>query len=204
LSRVREWTAFGSNVVTIAVAAVAVWNRASPLWRDVLVVVALIGLWRVGVAGWRKASVVFERKRGGVPTVTLRAFTLPGANRWQLGTLPSGRNEMLLHGHWRVTNVSDQPVYVPGAYVERPRALGLVSVRVPGDNTYRMGSPIPPGGEPSDVMGVFFIRQALRKRGEAFKVDVVLLDHFGNPLRIPGVEFRPLQGQGPDDAPSQS
>lgn len=120
-------------------------------------------------------------------TVILVPVSLRNAFWWHMGSM-SGQPAMQIVGDLNVTNISKYNVYLMGARLRKPRAVGHVCVRVQGSNIYSSNSMIPQGAL-SDLRFDFFVQPPVCKEGSPFKADVAIIDQFGNEHWLKKVNF---------------
>lgn len=96
---------------------------------------------------------------------------------------------MQIVGDLNVTNISKHGVYVMGAKLRRPKAVGHALVRAQHSNLYDSKHIIPQNGI-SDLRFDFFVQPPVRTAGQPFRADVAILDQFGNEHLLKGLEFR--------------
>ena len=95
---------------------------------------------------------------------------------------------MQIVGDLNVTNISEYGVFVMGARLRKPKAVGHAMVRAQNGNLYSSTHMIPEGAV-SDLRFDFFVQPPVRKTGEKFRADVAIIDQFGNEHWVRGLEF---------------
>lgn len=107
---------------------------------------------------------------------------------WHMGSM-GDQPAMQIVGDLNVTNISKYGVYVMGAKLRKPKAVGHAFVRAQGSDMYDTKSIIPEGGV-TDLRFDFFVQPPVRNKGEPFTADVAIIDQFGNEHWLKGLEFR--------------
>ena len=95
---------------------------------------------------------------------------------------------MQIVGDLNVTNISKYGVFVMGAKLKKPKAIGHALVRAHDSNRYGTKHIIPQGGV-SDLRFDFFVQPPVLEKGQLFKADVAIIDQFGNEHWLKGLEF---------------
>lgn len=95
---------------------------------------------------------------------------------------------MQIVGDLNVTNISKCGVFVMGAKLRKPKAVGHALVRANESNMYSTKHIIPQGGV-SDLRFDFFVQPPVREKGQQFKADIAIIDQFGNEHWLKGLEF---------------
>ena len=104
---------------------------------------------------------------------------------------------MQVVAEWTVSNIYDRPVHLLSAYIERPRVLGLVDVRKVNENIYGRFRIHP--GHPTRAAAHFFVTPPVVKEGREFVATVVLVDTYGNRLKVPRLRFRFMGSSSPKE-----
>ncbi len=142
---------------------------------------------------WRWASSLFRRKPTvgviDVPskTMILIPVTRHNALWWHMGSM-GDQPAMQIVGDLNVTNISKYGVFVMGAKLRKPRAVGHALVRAHDSGTYSTKHIIPQGGV-SDLRFDFFVQPPVCEKGKPFKANVAIVDQFGNEHWLKGLEF---------------
>lgn len=142
--------------------------------------------WRWATALFRPAPLVgvidVPRK-----TVILIPISRQNALWWHMGSM-GDQPAMQIVGDLNVTNISKYGVYVMGARLRKPKAVGHVLVRAHDSNMYSTKHIIPQGGV-SDLRFDFFVQPPVCEKGKPFKADVAIIDQFGNEHWLKALEF---------------
>ncbi len=142
---------------------------------------------------WRWASSLFRPKPPvGVIDVPSKTMVLIPVSRenalwWHMCEM-GDQSMMQIVGDLNVTNISKYGVYIMGAKLRRPRAVGHVLVR-PQDGGMYSDTHIIPQGCISDLRFDFLVQPPVCDKGELFKADVAIIDQFGNEHWLKGLEF---------------
>lgn len=120
-------------------------------------------------------------------TMVLIAVARPNALWWHMGAI-GDQPAMQIVGDLNVTNISKYGVFVMGAKLRKPKAIGHALVRAHDSNMYSTKHIIPQGGV-SDLRFDFFVQPPVCKEGQRFKADVAIIDQFGNEHWLKGLEF---------------
>jgi hypothetical protein len=150
------------------------------------------------IFGWfgkarRWAASFFKPKLlVGLIDVPARTMVLIPASRsnalwWHMGSVGS-EPAMQIVGDLNVTNISKYGIFVMGAKLRKPKAVGHALVRAQNSNLYDSTDMIPEGAV-SELRFDFFVQPPVRKPGETFKADLAILDQFGNEHWLKGLEF---------------
>lgn len=89
---------------------------------------------------------------------------------------------------WRATNVTDSPVRIVRAYVEKPSAEGLIVLFRMSEGKTSGVHEIAPGST-AEVSVDFWIDPPTKKPGKPLRASVVLLDQLGNRHRTESLTF---------------
>jgi len=142
---------------------------------------------------WNWASSLFTSKGSSatleVPkkTMILLPMARPNALWWHMGSM--GKSPaMQIVGDLNVTNISKYDVFVMGAKLKRPKAIGHAVVSDPDGGPYSSYNPIPSGGI-GDLRFDFFVQPPVREKGQQFRADVAIIDQFGNEHWLKKLEF---------------
>jgi|GEM_PF-2945154 len=95
---------------------------------------------------------------------------------------------MQIVGDLNVTNISKYGVFVMGAKLRKPKAVGHALVRTHDSNMHSQKHIIPQGGV-SDLRFDFFVQPLVCEKGKPFNADVAIVDQFGNEHWLKGLEF---------------
>lgn len=171
-----------------------IWNLQTIGVAAALAVAILTIIGKVfGFFGWVK-SILSRSKRISsasidVPnkTIILVPIARPNALWWHMGSM-GDKPAMQIVGDLNVTNISAHGVFLMGARLRKPKAIGHVVVRASDSNLYSSNHVIPRGSV-SDLRFDFFVQPPTRKNGEVFKADVAIVDQFGNEHWLKKVEF---------------
>jgi len=150
------------------------------------------------VFGWfgkvyRWVSGVFKAKPSGgtinVPTKTLIVMPAVRGNVlwWHMGG-SNNQPAMQIVGDLTATNISQYGVYVMGAKLRKPKAIGHALVRAHESNTYSPGHVIPQRAV-TELRFDFFVQPPVCAAGKAFKGDVAIVDQFGNEHWLKNLTF---------------
>lgn len=141
---------------------------------------------------WRWAAGLFTRKpqQGTIvvpkETVRLVPGRGPRSSWWHMGSMDN-KPAMQLSAHFIVTNITHGDVLVVSARVRKPKTVGIVATRAHEENIYGQ-YPIP-AANVSELSLSFWIQPPVRKEGQPFTADLVVVDHFGNEHTVRRVEF---------------
>jgi hypothetical protein len=175
-----DWI-FGTRIV----ANVTAWLVASatlPMW----LVVVLVGAG--AVAGWLIRYTAGRSRAQREKERRLRIVASPFACGWSDAKKGEER-AIMLDLHATATNVSEVPVYVPRAYVVKPRSDAFVLVKAVDSNMH--GNYAIPPGETTDIVAHFGIHPPIARNGEEVVVDIAFVDNFENAHRLRKVKFLP-------------
>ena len=142
---------------------------------------------------WRWVMSLFKpRPLVGVIEVPSKTMVLiPVARQnalwWHMGAM-GDQPAMQIVGDLNVTNISKYGVFVMGAKLRKPKAIGHALVRAHDSNMYSTKHVIPQGGV-SDLRFDFFVQPPVRQEGQLFKADIAIIDQFGNEHWLKGLEF---------------
>src|SRR2546426_8088206 len=134
-------------------------------------------VWRWAVSLFRpqaSAGVIEVPKK----TVILLPVARPNAFWWHMGSM-GDQPAMQIVGDLNVTNISRYGVFVMGAKLRKPRAIGHALVRAQDSDLYSTTHVIPEGSV-SDLRFDFFVQPPVQEKGKPFKADVAILDPFWN------------------------
>jgi hypothetical protein len=95
---------------------------------------------------------------------------------------------MQVVGEFLITNITRLNIIVPVVKLRKPKVLGFVTVRAVDSNVHGQFS-IPPG-HMTDLKFLLWITPPVKRPGETLKVDVALVDQFGNEHWMKDVEFK--------------
>lgn len=172
-----------------------IWNLQTMGVAAALVVAILTIIGKVlGFFGWVKGllSHVGRPSSGliDVPkkTIILIPAARPNAFWWHMGSV-GDKPAMQIVGDLNVTNISTHGVFLMGARLRKPKAIGHVAVRAANSNLYSSNHVIPPRSL-TDLRFDFFVQPPTRKSGQMLKADVAVVDQFGNEHWLKKVEFR--------------
>ena len=142
---------------------------------------------------WRWVSSLFKPKPPvgiiEVPSKTMVLIPVSRSNAvwWHMGAM-GDQPAMQIVGDLNVTNISKYGVFVMGAKLRKPKAVGHALVRAHDENIYSTKHVIPQGAV-SDVRFDFFVQPPVCEKGKPFKADVAIIDQFGNEHWLKGLEF---------------
>ena len=142
---------------------------------------------------WRWIASLFAPKPlvGVIEVPSKTMVLIPVARQnplwWHMGSM-GDQPAMQIVGDLNVTNISKYGVFVMGAKLRRPKAVGHALVRAHDSNMYSTKHIIPQGGV-SDLRFDFFVQPPVREKGQPFKADVAIIDQFGNEHWLKGLEF---------------
>jgi hypothetical protein len=164
-----------------------------------VVIAAVIGLLTIlgtifGWFGkiWQWASSFFKSKPPiGIIEIPSKTMVLIPVSRqnalwWHMGAM-GDQPAMQIVGDLNVTNISKYGVYVMGAKLRKPKAIGHAMVREHNSNVY--GQHIIPQHGVSDLRFDFFVQPPVCEKGKLFKADIAIIDQFGNEHWLKGLEF---------------
>jgi len=143
---------------------------------------------------WRYISSLFKQKPAvGVIDVPSKTMILIPVSRhnalwWHMGAM-GDQPAMQIVGDLNVTNISKYGVFVMGAKLRKPKAVGHALVREHDSNMYGTKHVIPQGAV-SDLRFDFFVQPPVRENGEVFTADVAIIDQFGNEHWLKDLEFK--------------
>lgn len=140
--------------------------------------------WLAGIFRGKSSTGVID-----VPRKTLILIPVARQNAlwWHMGSM-DGQPAMQIVGDLNVTNISKYGVFVMGARLRKPKAIGHALVRAHNSNTYDTKHVVPQGGV-SDLSFDFFVQPPVREKGKPFKADVAIVDQFGNEHWLKDLEF---------------
>lgn len=142
---------------------------------------------------WRWVSSFFKTKAMAgvieVPSKTMVLIPVARQNAlwWHMGAM-GDKPVMQIVGNLNVTNISRFGVFVMGAKLKKPKAVGHALVRAYDSNMYGTNHMIPQGGV-SDLRFDLLVQPPVREKGQQFKADVAIIDQFGNEHWLKGLEF---------------
>ncbi len=142
---------------------------------------------------WRWVASLFRPEEAAgiidVPKKTLILIPVSRQNAlwWHMGSM-GDQPAMQIVGDLNVTNISKYGVFVMGARLRKPKAIGHALVRAHDSNMYGTKHIIPKGGV-SDLRFDFFVQPPVREKGKSFEADVAIVDQFGNEHWLKGLEF---------------
>ena len=150
------------------------------------------------IFGWFRKTWLWTRsrfKRGAspgtidVPTKTMILIPTPRANAlwWHMGAI-GNEPAMQIVGDLNITNISKYGIFVMGARLRKPNAIGHALVRAQNQNLYDSKHLVPPGAV-SDLRFSFFVQPPVQAEGKAFRADVAIVDQFGNEHWLTGLRF---------------
>ena len=141
---------------------------------------------------WRWLAALFKAKPSAgtieVPSKTMILIPMSRLNAlwWHMGAV-GNEPAMQIVGDLNVTNISKYGVFVMGARLRKPKAVGHALVRAHNGSMY--GPHVIPSGAVSDLRFDFFVQPPVREKGEKFRADVAIIDQFGNEHWLKGLEF---------------
>ncbi|MHB8405787.1 MAG: hypothetical protein ACYDCJ_10230 [Gammaproteobacteria bacterium] len=138
------------------------------------------------------ASFFNPKESSGVTNVPKKTLILIPVSRqnalwWHMGSM-GDQPAMQIVGDLNVTNISKYGVFVMGAKLRKPKAIGHALVRAHDSNMYSTKHVILKGGV-SDLRFDFFVQPPVREKGKLFRADVAIVDQFGNEHWLKGLEF---------------
>lgn len=142
---------------------------------------------------WRWVSSLFKPKPPAgiieVPSKTMVLIPVSRSNAlwWHMGAM-GDQPAMQIVGDLNVTNISKYGVFVMGAKLRKPNAVGHALVRAHDENIYSTKHVIPQGAV-SDLRFDFFVQPPVCEKDKPFKADVAIIDQFGNEHWLKGLEF---------------
>jgi len=142
---------------------------------------------------WRWSASLFKPKPLvgviDVPSKTMVLIPVARQNAlwWHMGAM-GDQPAMQIVGDLNVTNISKCGVFVMGAKLRKPKAIGHALVRAHDSSMYSTKNIIPQGGV-SDLRFHFFVQPPVHEKGKSFKADVAIIDQFGNEHWLKGLEF---------------
>lgn len=170
------------------------WNLQTMSVVAALAVATLTIIGKVfGFFGWVKSLLSHSKRTSPasieVPkkTIILVPVARPNAFWWHMGSM-GDKPAMQIVGDLNVTNISTHGVFLMGARLRKPMAIGHVVVRASNSNLYS-GNHVIPRDSVSDLRFDFFVQPPTCKSGELLKTDVAIVDQFGNEHWLKGVEF---------------
>lgn len=142
--------------------------------------------WRWGISLFKPKPPVGVIE---VPSKTMVLIPVVRQNAlwWHMGSM-GDQPAMQIVGDLNVTNISKYGVFVMGARLRKPKAIGHALVRAHDSNIYSTKHIILQGGV-SDLRFDFFVQPPVRVKGQLFKADVAIIDQFGNEHWLKGLEF---------------
>lgn len=155
----------------------------------VLTIFGIIFGWIGKILCWVSSTFKLKSLVGDIPSRTM--ILIPVANQnslwWHMGAV-GDQPAMQIVGDLNITNVSKGDVFVMGAKLKKPKAIGHAMVRAQGSNSYGSKNIIPEGGV-SDLRFDFFVQPPVSELNQSFKADVAIIDQFGNEHWLKGLEF---------------
>ncbi|MCI0691128.1 hypothetical protein L0337_03870 [candidate division KSB1 bacterium] len=136
---------------------------------------------------FQKLLHFFTRYHPSVPRETIRIIPELRGCWWHMGS-SNGQPAMQVVGHFNVTNITDNQVFVLAARISKPRTDGSVSVQHPKHNLFGT-FPILPKNL-NKISADFWIRNPVRKDGQDFNATLVFVDQFGNEHKVKNVIFK--------------
>jgi len=123
-----------------------------------------------------------------IPKQTVRILPSPGEQHWwHMGSV-GGAPAMQVSAHFNVTNTTSYEIVLVAAILKKPRVIGHVNVKDSASDFHGTYELLP--GRPTRMSLHFWIIPPVRKQGQSFRADVVILDQFGNEHRVKGVDFQ--------------
>lgn len=107
---------------------------------------------------------------------------------WHMGSM-GDQPAMQIVGDLNITNISNYDVFVMGAKLKKPKAIGHAVVREHDSDIYSSRHSIL-RGTVSDLKFDFFVQPPVCEKGKLFKANVAIIDHFGNEHWLKGLEFK--------------
>lgn len=142
---------------------------------------------------WRWVTSLFSPTvSAGVIDIPKKTLILIPVSRqnalwWHMGST-GNQTVMQIVGDLNVTNISKYDVFVMGARLRKPKAVGHVLVHAHDSDMYDSKHMIPQGAI-SDLRFDLFVQPPVREKGKPFKADVAIVDQFGNEHWLKGLEF---------------
>ena len=124
-----------------------------------------------------------------VPSRTMILIPVARQNAfwWHMGTIGT-QPVMQIVGDLNITNISRYGVFVMGAKLREPKAVGHALVRAHDSDMYGSKHVIPEGAI-SDLRFDFYVQPPFIREGEFLKADVAIVDQFGNEHWLEALEF---------------
>ena len=106
-----------------------------------------------------------------------------------------GEPAMSIHRPWYVTNLTDEPIWILRASLEKPRTEAMMVLTKDPEGDLFDRFPILPRNK-TEVIVDLCIQPPICKQGESFKGKIVFIDHFGKKHKVK-VTFksRPQEGE---------
>ena len=142
---------------------------------------------------WKWLTSLFKAKPISgtldIPTKTLILLPMARQNAlwWHMGGMGNAP-AMQIVGDLNVTNISKYDIFVMGAKLRKPKAIGHAIVSSSNGGLYSSKNAIPSGAI-ADLRFDFFVQPPVRKKGDKFRADVAIIDQFGNDHWLKGLEF---------------
>ena len=163
----------------------------------VAIVVGLLAILGT-ISGWfgkvlrRVPSLLKPKSPVGVIEVPSKTMVLIPVSRqnalwWHMSSM-GDQSAMQIVGDLNVTNISKYGIFIMGAKLRKPKAVGHALVRAHDSGMYGTKHVIPKGTV-SDLRFDFFVQPPIYEKGETFKADVAIVDQFGNEHWLKGLEF---------------
>lgn len=147
--------------------------------------------WFGNVWNWATSLVQPKRHVGVIEvpkkTMVLIPLSRPNALWWHMGKM-GDQPGMQIVGDLNITNISKYGLFVMGAKLRKPKAVGYAMVRSHDSNMYGAKHVIPEGSV-SDLRFDFFVQPPVCDEGKPFKADIAIIDQFGNEHWLKGLEF---------------
>jgi hypothetical protein len=135
------------------------------------------------------------RHQPKIPRETIRISPQIKRNTWNVGAVEN-KPAMQVNAALYVTNVTDSPVQLLDAYIEKPLTHGHIFGGERGDNLIGVYQ-IPPRAT-ADVTALFFLLPPPFREHKDFRATIVLIDQYGNKHQAKGVIFKPSHDSQPE------
>ena len=128
----------------------------------------------------------FTRYKPKTPRETIKIIPDLHQCWWHMGSMDKEPCIQVV-GRFHVTNTTDKPLKLLRAYVVKPRTEGHIDVRHSQSQYYGGYELLPARATPGSMD--FWIKPPIRKKGQDFRVDIVIVDQYDNKHTLKKVQF---------------
>lgn len=143
-------------------------------------ILAIIGYF-TGFFRWVFGKTLARFRRSPyLPLPSRSVVIVPGSQRgswWHLGK-SADQPAMQMSAEFKATNITRYEVLLVAAKLRRPKRLGMVLTRKPGDRLY--GEYRIPPGDTTDISVDLWVIPPVCEKDKTFVGDIAILDQFGN------------------------